>query len=458
MPVFIDCQKGIGRSFDAIMIQIFMTKIELGNVKKVHFIGIGGIGMSALARFLRNEKKEVQGSDRAPSDITTTLAKEGATVFEGHDASYITDDIDLVVYTEAVNPTTEGYAELEAARSKGIPTINYFEALGLAVNPYYLIAVSGTHGKTTTTAMITDVFEAAEKDPTAIIGSLRSKTKSNFRAGKSKYAVVEACEYKRDFLHLKPDVLVITNVEYEHADYYKDLADVQDAFRTFVAQVNEGGVVVTDLKNPNILPIIKDAPVAVLDYNEFFDVKLPLKQPGIYNRLNAAAALTVANHERLDLEAATATLAEFAGTWRRFEFKGVWQGAFVYDDYAHHPTELKATLGGLRELYPDKNIVAITELHTYTRTAALFDDFAKVTTLADSFYFLPIYAAREENTTGVSIKELAVKSLEYNPHTSYVPTYEAMIDTLKQTVTEKDVIVFLGAGNITKLATELLES
>lgn len=414
--------------------------------------------MSALARFLRNEKKEVQGSDRTPSDITATLAEEGATVFEGHSAEYITDDINLVVYTEAVNPTTEGYAELEAARGKDIPTINYFEALGLAVNPYYLIAVSGTHGKTTTTAMITDVFEAAEKDPTAIIGSLRSKTKSNFRAGKSKYAIVEACEYKRDFLHLKPDVLVITNVEYEHTDYYKDLADVQDAFRQFVSQVNEGGVVVTDMKNPNILPIIKDSPVKVLDYNEFFDVKLPLRQPGMYNRLNAAAVLTVANHEKLSVDEAKEALAEFAGTWRRFEFKGVWQGAPVYDDYAHHPTEIKATLGGLRELYPDKNIVAIAELHTYTRTASLFDDFAKVTALADQFYFLPIYAAREENTFGVSVKELAVRALEFNPHTSYVPTYEAMIDTLKQTVTDKDVIVFLGAGNITKLATELLTS
>ncbi|MEK7462535.1 MAG: UDP-N-acetylmuramate--L-alanine ligase [Patescibacteria group bacterium] len=435
-----------------------MKSIDLEQIKKVHFIGIGGIGMSALARFLRNEKKEVQGSDRAPSDITATLAEEGATVFEGHGAEHITADLDLVIYTEAVNPTTEGYVELEAARRKNLPTINYFEALGLAVNPYYLFSVSGTNGKTTTTAMLTDVFEAAEKDPTAIIGSLRSKTKSNFRAGKSKYAIVEACEYKRDFLHLKPDVLVITNVEYEHTDYYKDLADVQDAFRTFVSQVNEGGIVVTDMKNPNILPIIKNAPIKVLDYNEFFDVKLPLRQPGMYNRLNAAAALAVAHHEKISVDEAKDTLAEFAGTWRRFEFKGEWHGAPVYDDYAHHPTEIKATLGGLRELYPDKNIVAISELHTYSRTASLFDDFAKVTALADQFYFLPIYAAREENTSGVSVKELAVKSLEYNPHTSYVPTYEAMIDTLKQTVTDKDVIVFLGAGNITKLAGELLRS
>ena len=432
-----------------------MSKVELKDISRIHFIGIGGIGMSALVRFFLHEKKQVSGSDRASSAITEALGAEGATVFTDQVVGNISRDIEMVVYTEGMAPDQE---EMVAARALGVPMVNYFEALGMVANPYYLIAVAGTHGKTTTTAMITDVFEAAEKDPTAIIGSLRSKTKSNFRAGKSKYAIVEACEYKRDFLHLKPDVLVITNVEYEHTDYYKDLADVQDAFRTLVHQVNEGGVVVTDTKNPNILPIIKGAPVKVVDYMEVFDIAFSLKQPGMHNRMNAAAAKTVALREKLEGEVVDEALKNFAGTWRRFEFKGEFQGAPVYDDYAHHPTELKATLAGLRELYPDKSIVAISELHTYSRTASLFEDFAKVTALADSFYFLPIYAAREENTTGVSVKELAVKSLEYNPHTSYVPTYEVMIDTLKQTVTDKDVIVFLGAGNITKLATELLES
>jgi UDP-N-acetylmuramate--alanine ligase len=431
-----------------------MSKIELQNISKIHFIGIGGIGMSALARFFVNEKKVMSGSDRAPSAITEALQKEGIKIYTEQVAANISKDIEMVVYTEAM---AHDHEEMAAARALGVPMVNYFEALGLVANPYYLIAVAGTHGKTTTTAMLADVFESAGKDPTVVVGSLRAKTKSNFRPGKSKYAIVEACEYKRDFLFLKPDVLVITNVEYEHTDYYKDLADVQSAFRSLVEQVNEGGVVVIDTKHPNILPIIKDAPVKVLDYNELFDISLPLKQPGMHNRMNAAAALTVAEHEKLDVKEATQALSDFAGTWRRFEFKGEFQGAPVYDDYAHHPTEIKATLGGLHELYPDKNIIAISELHTYSRTASLFDDFAKVTVCADQFYFLPIYAAREENTTGVSVKELAVKSLEYNPHTSYVPTYETMIDTLKQTVTDKDVIIFLGAGNITKLAIELLK-
>ena len=430
-----------------------MSKVELRNISKIHFIGIGGIGMSALARFFLHENKQVSGSDRAPSAITEALVVEGAIVFVEQVAGNISKDTEMVVYTEAMAHDQE---EMVAARALSVPMVNYFEALGMVANPYYLIAVAGTHGKTTTTAMLTDIFEADEKDPTAIIGSLRSKTKSNFRAGKSKYAIVEACEYKRDFLHLKPDVLVITNVEYEHTDYYKDLADVQDAFRTLVGQVNEGGVVVTDTKNPNITPIIKDAEVKVIDYIECLDMQIPLKQPGLHTRLNAAAAKCVALNEKLEEVVVDRALSEFAGTWRRFEFKGEFQGAPVYDDYAHHPTELRATLSGVRELYPDKNIIAISELHTYSRTASLFNDFAKITALADQFYFLPIYAAREENTSGVSVKELAVKSLEYNPRTSYVPTYELMIDTLKQTVTDKDVIVFLGAGNITKLASELL--
>lgn len=432
-----------------------MSKVSINEISRIHFIGIGGIGMSALARFFRNEKKQVSGSDRAASAITEALEGEGVVIYTEQVASNITGDIEMVVYTEAM---AHDHEEMVAAKALGVPMMNYFEALGLVANPYYLIAVAGTHGKTTTTAMITDIFEAAVKDPTAIIGSLRAKTHSNFRAGKSKYAIVEACEYKRDFLHLKPDVLVITNVEYEHTDYYKDLADVQSAFRSLVQQVNEGGVVVTNTKDPAIAQIIKDAPVRVLDYLEVFDAGLELKQPGVHNRMNAAAAKIVALHEKVSEAIVDEALRDFAGTWRRFEFKGEWQGARVYDDYAHHPTELKATLSGMRELYPDRRIVAVFEPHTYTRTASLFDEFAKVTGYADQFYFLPVYAAREENTTGVSVKELAVKALESNPNTSYVPTFEAMIDTLKQTTTNTDVIVFLGAGTITKLATELLGS
>ena len=201
--------------------------MKLSDIKKVHFIGIGGIGMSALARLFLTEGKTVSGSDRVPSDITHALEAEGVTFFPEQIGGNISDDIDLIVYTEAMPLDHE---ELVQARELRIQSMNYFDALGMVANEYYLIAVAGSHGKTTTTAMIIDIFEKAGLDPSAIVGSLRASTKSNYRAGKSKYFVVEACEYRRDFLSLTPDVLIITNVEHEHVDYYKNLDAVQQAF------------------------------------------------------------------------------------------------------------------------------------------------------------------------------------------------------------------------------------
>ena len=429
-----------------------MSKVELSEISRIHFIGIGGIGMSALARFFLSEKKVVSGSDRAASAITDALEAEGVKIYTEQVAGNITDDIDLVIYTEAMSHDHE---EMVAAKRHAAPMMNYFDALGLAMNPYYLIAVAGTHGKTTTTAMLTDLFEAAGKDPTAIIGSLRASTKSNFRAGKSKYAIVEACEYKRDFLSLKPDVLVITNVEYEHADYYHSLEDVQSAFRELALQVNEGGVIVANTKDPAVLPIIEGLR-DVVDYIEFIDLKLPIKQPGFHNRLNGAAALAVAAHERLETGVVRDALSNFAGTWRRFEYRGEFKGVPVYDDYAHHPTEIKATLEGVRELYPDRDITIVFEPHTFSRTAMLFQEFAKAFAHADRVILLPIYAAREDNPKGVSSRELAVKALEYNKNVLYLPTYEDAIATLQDATKSTDVIIVLGAGNITNLATELV--
>lgn len=258
--------------------------------------------MSALARHFLTEKKKVSGSDRELSDLTKDLNSEGIQIFAEHAKSNITKEIELVVYTEAVNEKSEGYIELQEAKKLKIPTLNYFEALGLAMNPYYLIAVAGTHGKTTTTAMLTDIFEFADKDPTAVIGSLRAKTKKNYRAGKSKYAIVEACEYKRDFLHLKPDVLVITNIEYDHVDYYSDLKDVQSAFRSLAEQVHETGVVIANSTEPNVAPVVEGLSVPVVNYVSQIDLNLDLKQPGLHNRLNAAASTAVAKHEKLNME------------------------------------------------------------------------------------------------------------------------------------------------------------
>lgn len=430
------------------------SQINLHRIKRVHFIGIGGIGMSALARHFLSEKKIVTGSDRDLTDLTKALVREGVTVKCPQVAENITDDIELVIYTEAM---TADHPEMQAAKKLKVPMINYFDALGLAMNPYYLIAVAGSHGKTTTTAMITDIFEAAEKDPTTVVGSLRAKTGSNYRHGRSKYAIVEACEFRRDFLSLRPEVLVITNVELEHVDYFKSLADVQDAFKTLVSQVQETGVVICNTKDPALAPVIAGAHVPVIDYMEAFDVTLKLKQPGIHNRLNAAAAASVAKHQKIDTGVATHALQEFRGTWRRFEYKGEVAGAHVYDDYAHHPTEVRATIEAARELYPDKTLITVFKPHTFSRTAVLFDDFAKSFAGVHQALFLPIYGAREENTTGVTSRELAVKTLEWVPHTQYFESHEAVIEYVRTQADANTVVFVMGAGDVTLVAEALAQ-
>lgn len=431
------------------------SKITLDTVTNIHFIGIGGIGMSALARHFVAEKKVVRGSDRELTDLTKELSLVGIQVCCPQGAENIARDTDLVVYTEAVTKGSDGWAELEKARSLKIPCINYFEALGLAMNPYYLIAVAGTHGKTTTTAMLTDIFEAAAKDPTAVVGSLRAKTQSNYRAGKSKYAIVEACEYKRDFLYLRPEILVITNIELDHVDYYTSLEDVQSAFKELVSYVPDSGVIVCNTKDPNVIPVLEGAVAKVVDYTEMVDMQLALKQPGLHNKLNAAAALTAAMQEKINRNDASQALVDFAGTWRRYEYKGTLNGAPVYDDYAHHPTAIKMTIAATRELFPNKKIVTVFKPHTYSRTAALFDAFAKSFAGADQALFLPIYGAREENTTGVTSRELAVKTLEYVSGTQYFDSHEALETYLSTHLQADEVLLIMGAGDVTHVANEL---
>jgi UDP-N-acetylmuramate--alanine ligase len=426
--------------------------MELSDKKHIHFIGIGGIGMSALARFFLHEGMLVSGSDRAPSALTSALVKEGATFYPTQVAENIAAGIDMVVYTEAMLHTHE---EMVAAKALGVPMMNYFDALGLVANEYYLIAVAGAHGKTTTTAMLTDILEEASLDPTAIIGSLRSKTGSNFRAGKSKYAIVEACEYKRDFLSLQPDLLVITNIEHEHVDYYKDLLDVQTAFKELVSQVKEGGAVVAATKDPSLRHVLEGVQVTVIDYQPYIDLSLTLHQPGLHTRLNAAAASAAAAHLGVDQATVKTALEHFAGTWRRFEYKGTCNGALVYDDYAHHPTEIAATIAGVRERYPNKHLTVIFQSHTYTRTHELFTEFAHELAKADEVIMLPIYAAREVNISGVTAEQLVSAVGEKGTPTHFFNTLEAAALAAKEQASADNVIVVMGAGDVTQVATLL---
>ncbi len=472
--------------------------------KRIHFIGIGGIGMSALARFWHHEGAVVTGSDRERSLITEGLEELGIVIDYEQKGSIIYDSkktdgseieskvsdpsltpllsdqvsvekistiyrtnsrnvtpIDMVVYTEAM---PHDHPEMVAARALGVPMMNYFGALGAVANEYYLIAVAGSHGKTTTTAMITDVLEEAGLDPTSIIGSLRSKTKSNFRAGKSKYAVVEACEYKRDFLHLKPDILVITNIEWEHVDCYKDLVDVQSAFRALAEVVPEDGAIVTNTTDANIAPVVAGLKTNIIDYRPAINLQLTLRQPGLHTRMNAAAATKVGEFFGIEKDKINSALENFAGTWRRFEYKGPAliqgraSGVPVYDDYGHHPTELRATFLGVRELYPDRKLKVVFQSHTYTRTHELFNDFVDVLTTAGEVYLLPIYAAREENVSGVTSEKLAEAIKEKGVVARVFATAalcaEAVRTSLKEEE-EEEVILVIGAGSVTEVATLL---
>jgi len=443
-------------------------KTDLQTINAIHFIGIGGIGISALARFFLHEKKSVSGSDRAASAITDALVREGVKFFPTQVASNISTrrDLelgvtpDLVVYTEAMAADQE---EMAAAMALGVPMVNYFDALGMVANEYYLIAVAGAHGKTTTTAMLTDVLEEAGLDPTSSVGSLRSKTGSNFRAGKSKYAIVEACEYKRDFLSLKPDVLVITNIEWEHVDYFKDLADVQDTFHTLAIAVPEDGAIIAAANMPNLIPVLAGVSATVIDYQKSLDLGLKLRQPGLHNRQNAAAARAAAEFLGVETEVATTSLENFAGTWRRFEYKGdivpvasLGGGLVpVYDDYAHHPTEIKMAILGARELHPDKKLTAVFQSHTYTRTHELFADFVSELVKADRVIMLPIYAAREVNVSGVTSQQLVAEINKAGTKALFFETIAMAALYVQETVVGGEMVMIMGAGPVTEVATEL---
>lgn len=424
------------------------------HIKHIHFVGIGGIGMSGLARLFLHEGKKVSGSDSTQSAHTEKLQEEGAVISYVQDGTIINDSVDLVVYTEAM---PHDHPELEVARALGIKTVNYFEALGMVANEYYLIAVAGTHGKTTTTAMLIDILEEASFDPSAIVGSLRSKTGSNYKRGNSKYFIVEACEYRRDFLTLNPDVLVITNIEHEHVDYYKDLASVQQAFKEFILKVPENGAVITNITDPNISPILTGLACKVIDYRESLDLTLKLHLPGLHNRANAAAATAAALFLGIEKGVIDAALENFAGTTRRFEYKGDHNNAPVYDDYAHHPTEIAASIAGARELYPDKKLTVIFQPHTYSRTEELFEDFVEALSKADRVILVPVYAARSEEGYTKTSEHITAALQEKGIDAVQFLTLDAAALAVRESVAKEDVVLVMGAGDISKIAQKIVD-
>ncbi|MEK7622060.1 MAG: UDP-N-acetylmuramate--L-alanine ligase [Patescibacteria group bacterium] len=431
-------------------------------MKKVYFIGIGGIGVSALARKYLGEGWKVAGSDRSASLITTELRTLGAKIFLKQKAANITNDLDLVIYTIAI---PDNHPELIRAKKLGIKILSYPESLGELSKQVFTIAIAGTHGKTTTTAMVGEMLRAARRDPMVIVGSLlqgRGQHRSNFIAGHGPL-VVEACEYRRSFLNLTPQILVITNIDNDHLDYYRDLADIQSAFVTLAAKVPLTGTLICDIRDPRLAPVIaaclagvesrRAVRCRVIDYREFDRAanRLPLKVLGIHNRLNAAAALAVAKVLRIPAATAHPALSRFRGTWRRLEYLGrTERGTPIYDDYAHHPTEIRATIAAVRRDLKFRRLIVIFQPHLYSRTKLLFREFVASFGEADEVFILPIYAARERRDPEVSSRSLAAAI----PKATYVPNLAALKKHLV-TVYRHDLILNLGAGDSFVLVEQL---
>jgi len=415
---------------------------------KVHFIGIGGIGVSAIAKMMLCQKTKVTGSDVAKNIANQRIKKLGGKVFIGHKKSNLDKDTDIVVYSPAIQNNNP---ELVKARQLKIPTYSYPEALGLISKDKYTIALSGTHGKTTTTAMLAEAMISAKKSPTVIIGSFLRKQKDNFVPGKSKYFVVEACEYKKSFLKLHPDILIITNIDNDHLDYFKNLKNIQKAFSQLVSKVPANGYIMCNPKDPKVKPALKSAKAKIIDYTK--QKKLKLQVPGEHNIQNAQAVLAVGETLKIKAEQ---SLKKYLGVWRRFEYKGkTKKGALIYDDYAHHPAEISATIKATREKFPKQKIFVVFQPHLYSRTKFLLNDFAQSFNQADQIIITDIYAAREKNDKSIHSKDLVEKIRKYNPFVIYEPNFKKIAQDLKKQTSKNDIIMTLGAGDVYEIGEKL---
>ena len=445
--------------------------------KRAHLAGIGGVSMSPLAEVLHSMGLSVQGSDMNDSPAVEHLRALGIPVVIGHAADNL-GDADFVVRTAAIH---DDNPEISGAVARGIPVFERAQAWGAIMHGYRnALCISGTHGKTTTTSMATHIFMAADTDPTVMIGGTLPLLHSGYRVGHGDTIILESCEYCNSFLSFYPTVAVILNVEADHLDFFKDLGDIQHSFRSFAELVpQETGHVVANYDNASARTALNglDRPLFWFSLHDpkadchaehitwadglpSFDIVIhgevyahvELKVGGEHNICNALAAASAAYVLGIPGEAVTAGLASFTGAGRRFEHKGTFHGAEVYDDYAHHPDEVQALLNAVRPL-PHQRLILAFQPHTYTRTAALFDDFVNVLRQADRVVLAEIYAARETNELGISSRDLAAQI----PHSVYCPTLEQVADELEKLAQPGDMIITVGAGDIYRAGEMLLK-
>ena len=456
-------------------------QIDFNKPESVHFIGIGGISMSGLAEILMDEGFTVSGSDAHRSELTDNLEARGAKVYIGQKAENIQDGIDVVVYTAAIHPDNPEFQEV---KRRGIPMLTRAELLGEMMRNYKnAIAIAGTHGKTTTTSMVTEIFLQAKNDPTISVGGILPAIGGNIRVGGPEFFVTEACEYTNSFLHFHPKYSIITSVEAEHLDFFKDIDDIRRSFHEFAGNTAHDGVLIINGQIAALDQITNNLSCSVTTYglceNDDFYAKnityndhacgtytlmhktedlgtVSLSVPGRHNVSNSLAAIALCLNLGLPLDVIKKGLLQFGGTKRRFEYKGTKNGITVIDDYAHHPTEVAATLTAARN-YPHGRIICVFQPHTYSRTKAFLSDFARVLSMADIVVLADIYAAREKNTIGISSKDLLAELQKNGQESYYFPSFDEIEKFLSEKCINNDLLITMGAGDVYLIGEHLLQ-
>lgn len=457
-----------------------MYKINFNEPVHIHFIGIGGISMSGLAEILLDEHFTVSGSDNKESSLTDHLVSMGAKVFIGQKASNIEDTVQVVVYTAAIHEDNEEYQE---AVRRGLPMLSRAELLGQLMTNYKIpVAVAGTHGKTTTTSMLSHILLAGEKDPTISVGGILKAIHGNIRVGGSEVFVTEACEYTNSYHHFFPKISIILNMDADHLDFFKDIDDIRHSFRLFAEKLPADGTLIINADTPCWEDVARDLPCQVITYGlehpadyTAADItwdpqghptftclaygkslgSFSLKVPGLHNVSNALSVIALGQKLGMDTDAIRRGILDFTGTDRRFQYKGKVGDVTVIDDYAHHPTEIRATLTSAKN-YPHKTIWCVFQPHTYTRTKALMDDFARALSLADHVVLADIYAARETDTLGISSRDLMERIRKLGTPCEYFPTFDEIENYLLEHCEPGDLLITMGAGDVFKIGEKLL--
>ncbi len=456
------------------------SRYKSRHAARVHFVGIGGIGMSGIAEVLVNLGYQVSGSDLKASEVTRRLESLGARVHAGHREENVTE-VDVVVTSSAVKKDNP---EVVAARRRKIPVIPRAEMLAELMRLKYAVALAGSHGKTTTTSMVATVLNAAGLDPTAVVGGKVNVLGSNAKLGKSELMVVEADESDGSFLHLHPSIAVVTNIDPEHLDHYGSLDALKTAFSEFCNRVPFYGLSVLCLDHPNVQALLPNLEKRYVTYGSSHaadyrlegvtldgfetrfrafrrDVDLgefTVRMVGAHNAMNALAVIAVAEELDVPLDTVRSALAGFAGVQRRFTVKGEAKGVTVVDDYGHHPAEVRATLAGARKAFGRRLVVAF-QPHRYTRTRDLFEDFCSAFNDADLVFLTGIYAAGEEPLAGVNSEKLAEAVRAHgHPDVTHVEKRVDLVSVIKARLQPGDIVVTLGAGDITNTGPELLDA